>query len=197
VALIKPLLEEIDRRWKPAEHGKITLRVIGSSALMLQTGYVRGTKDGDVLETRGMTVEVKSRLLELGGDGTDLHKRFGIYLDVVVGALPMLPQTPLFHPVAGLGRLLHFKVECLDVVDVVVSKLKRFNANDAADVRAMVELGLVPHKRLIDRFEKAKDRFALDARSEDLPKIVKNLHRVERDYLNVAPSEIELPDWLG
>jgi hypothetical protein len=196
VALIKPLIEEIDRRWKRGHQGKVTLRVIGSSALMLQTKYVRGTKDGDVLETHGITAEVKGQLLELAGDGTDLHKRFGIYLDVVVGALPMLPQTPLFHPVSGLSSLKHFKAECLDVVDVVVSKLRRFNVNDDADIRAMVELGLLPHKRLVNRFEKAMDRFTLDARAEDLPKIIKNLHRVERDYLGVEPSEIELPSWL-
>ncbi len=196
MALIEQLLEEIDRRWTPSSQEKIPLRVIGSSALMLQAKYVRGTKDGDVLETRDITPNVKARLIALAGDGTELHKRFGMYLDVVVGALPMLPQKAVFHPVRGLGKLKNFRVEALDVVDVVVSKLTRLNKTDDADIRAMVDLGLVPHKRLIERFEAAMDRLLLDARAQDLPKIIRNLHHVERDYLVVPPTEIELPDWL-
>jgi hypothetical protein len=84
----------------------------------------------------------------------------------------------------------------LDVVDVVVSKLKRFNANDQSDIDAMIERGLVPHDRLIDRFRAAVDEFMGDARAEDLPKYVANLHRVERDMLVVPETEIELPSWI-
>ncbi|MGA2079014.1 MAG: hypothetical protein ABSH53_00120 [Holophaga sp.] len=35
-----------------------------------------------------------------------------------------------------------------------------------------------------------------DARAEDLPRYVKNLHRIERDLFFVEESEIELPDWI-
>ena len=38
-----------------ASSAKVRLRVIGSSALMLQTDYARGTKDSDVLETADLT----------------------------------------------------------------------------------------------------------------------------------------------
>ena len=89
---------------------------------------------------------------------------------------------------------LHFEV--LDVVDVVVSKLKRFSASDADDVRAMTESGLVEHRRLIERFRSAVDVYGGDARADDLPKYVKNLHRVERDHLGVPETEIELPAWV-
>jgi hypothetical protein len=50
VALVHDFFREMDGAWTGAERGKIRLRVIGCSALMLQTGYERGTKDSDVLE---------------------------------------------------------------------------------------------------------------------------------------------------
>lgn len=193
---IEEFLTEIDRRWTPAAPGKIPLRVIGSAALMLQADYVRGTKDGDVLETEAITPAIKERLFSLAGKNTDLHKRSGMYLDVVTQALPFMPQRLVFHDIAKLKALKHFSVHALDIVDVVVSKLKRFSLSDSADIREMASRGLVGHKRLIKRFEEAVDRFSIDARIEDVPKVIKNLHRVERDYLRVPESEIDLPDWM-
>jgi hypothetical protein len=40
------------------------------------------------------------------------------------------------------------------------------------------------------------DSFSMDARAEDLPRYVKNLHTVERDFFGVEESEIELPPWV-
>jgi hypothetical protein len=88
-------------------------------------------------------------------------------------------------------------VRALDVVDVVVSKLRRFSADDEGDVRAMSGLGLLGHKRLVKRFGEAIDHFQLDARAEELPGIIKNLNKVERDYLRAVPSKFDLPEWLG
>ena len=84
----------------------------------------------------------------------------------------------------------------LDVTDLIVSKLKRFNATDDADVRAIAERGLLDHKRLVERFKKAVDRFSLDARAEDLPQVIKNFNKIERGYLGAPASKIDLPDWL-
>ena len=72
---IRDFFEDLDGRWGPPTGAKIPLRIIGSSALMLQTGYERGTKDSDVLETAAITVAVKARLVAVGGEGTDLHRR--------------------------------------------------------------------------------------------------------------------------
>jgi hypothetical protein len=60
----------------------------------------------------------------------------------------------------------------------------------------MIDLELVPHAVLIERFRSAVDSFLLDARAEDLPKCVENLHRVERDLFGTSETEIDLPDWL-
>ncbi len=195
---VSAFLKDIDGRWKPTREGKILLRIIGSAALMLQTGYERGTKDGDILETDSVTEDVKTRLLELAGVGTELHRRHKLYLDVVARGIPFLPHVPLCHRLVDLNReLTCFDFEVLDIVDVVVSKLKRFNANDAGDIRAMADLGLIDHARLVRRFRSAVDVFSGDARAEDLPTYVENLNRAERDFLLVRESKIELPDWIG
>ena len=82
------------------------------------------------------------------------------------------------------------------MIEVVVSKLKRFSANDRSDISAMVALDLVPHDQLLRRFHNAVDRFSFDARADDLPKYIRHLNEVERDEFDVEESVIELPDWV-
>ena len=74
MALIREFLAEIDARWK------ISLQVIGSTALMLQTDYDRGTKDSDVLESAGVSGAVGKRLLALAGKETDIEKQFRSFI---------------------------------------------------------------------------------------------------------------------
>ncbi len=173
------------------------MKIIGSAALMLQADYERGTKDSDVLETAQITLEIKERLLALAGKGTDISKRFRLHLDVVANGLPFLPQKPLFHEASSMSRRLrHFDVKVLDIADVVVSKLKRFNANDVSDVAAMIASGHAKHGRVLERFKSAVDAYSTDARAEDLPKYVKNLNTIERDFFRVTESKVDLPDWI-
>lgn len=193
---IEALLRELDRSWKPLGDGKVPLDVIGSGALMLQADYIRATKDGDILEVQTLSDPVKRALLALAGKGSALHARFGIYLDIVLNGLPFLPHPPLFHPAQALTALEHFQVRALDIVDVAVSKLIRFNRNDQSDIRAMADRRLLDHARLVERFKLAVDGFSLDARAEDLPRYISNLHMVERDHLAAPESRIDLPDWL-
>jgi hypothetical protein len=177
---------------------KARLPIIGSAALMLQADYQRGTKDSDVLETPELAGATGERLLLLSGKGSDLHKRWRMYLEIVAEALPFLPQSPAWLDVPDLNaELRNFSVAVLDVVDVVVSKLKRFNPNDASDIEAMIDRDLVPHDKLILRFKSAVDSYSMDSRADDLPTYVHNLNRVERDLFGLPPTEIDLPSWVG
>ncbi len=189
------LLAELDATWNLATSGKVPLRVFGSMALMLQTPYSRGTTDSDILESAGMEPAAKAELERLAGRGTAGARRHGTYIEVVAEALPFLPQQPLWHPVKRYSSLNHFDVTVLDVVDVVVSKLKRFEAKDRDDILAMIDHGL-DHAALLRRFRLAVDVYSCDARAEDLPKYVAHLHIVEREYFDREPSEIELPSWI-
>jgi hypothetical protein len=195
--MIEPLFRDIDRRWRRTAETKTLLRIIGSTALMLQSDYRRGTKDSDVLETAHIDEATSTQLRSLAGVKTDLHKKHRLYVDVVAAGVPFLPQAPNCHLMSELSESLeHFDVEVLDVVDVVVSKLKRFNANDVLDIDAMVSRDLVPHASLLDRFKHAVEFYELDARAVDLPRYVANLHAVERDMLLVPESDIALPAWV-
>ncbi|MBK8576266.1 MAG: hypothetical protein IPN90_11530 [Elusimicrobia bacterium] len=195
--IIEEFFLEIDRRWKQDVTLKIPLKIVGSGALLLQVDYDRGTKDSDVLETAEITPFVKNKLLELAGKGSTLCKSHRMYLDIVASGIPFLPPDAVYHKMVKLNdRLKHFEIETLDILDVVVSKLKRFNANDVSDISAMVAKGLVKHTALVGRFRKAVEGFLMDARAIDLPTYVSHLHTVERDFFRAPASEIELPDWL-
>lgn len=199
MSLIREFFRDIDRRWALPHDQKIELRIIGSAALMLQTSYERGTKDSDVIETAVITPRIKQHLLDLApsNKGSETFKKYRMYLDVVAAGLPFLPQVPVCHPLADLNRELdHLAFEVLDVVDVVVSKLIRFNSNDRSDIDAMVDRDLVDNDRLVERFRAALDAFAMDARAQNLPKVIKNLHYVQSEMLVTAETEIELPPWI-
>ena len=190
-------LQQLDDAWKPLGTSRQELPLIGSGALMLLTDYERGTKDGDVFQTSDITDSVKSQLLALGGKGSSLHTRHRLYIDVVSNGLPFLPHAPVWHALSELNATLeHFDILVLDVVDVVVSKLKRFHANDRADISAMIERGLVEHARLVQRFEAAVDIWKDGAGADDLPRYVANLHTLERDEFFVPESDIDLPSWI-
>jgi hypothetical protein len=194
---IEAFFREIDARWPGRQASRIRLPIIGSAALLLQTDYERGTKDGDVLRTPSLSAGAQEQLLALAGRGTRLYERHRIYLEFVASGLPFLPHVPVWHELAELNAGLgHFEVAVLDVVDVVVSKLKRFSANDRSDFSAMIERGLVPHNRLIERFVAAVDFYGDGAGGSSIRDYVANLHRVEADEYGVEPTLIELPRWL-
>ena len=143
-----------------------------------------------MLETAEITRDTRQQLLELAGEGTELHTRHKMYLEIVANGLPLLPHVPLYHPLDRLNATLqHFEIHVLDVVDVVVSKLKPFRPKDLGDIKVMIALGLV-HDRLIERFRDAIDDFAGGAYGEEIPKYVRNLNRIERDLLDV-PGDID------
>lgn len=197
MTVFETFFQEVDRAWRwPSAH-KQRLRLLGSAALMLQTNYERGTKDSDVLQTVDLSSETRARLVAVAGRDSALYTRHRCYLDIVANGLPLLPQIPRWHALPTLTESLqHFDIEVLDVVDVVVTKLKRFNANDVSDIAAMIERNLVSHGALVGRFQNAID-FAMDARADDIPQYVCNLQRLERDEFGVAETVFDLPNWIA
>jgi hypothetical protein len=191
---IETALVEFDETWEHPRGGKILLHTIGSIALMLQSDYERGTKDTDILQTNELDRELQDRILGHAGKGSALHTRHRLYFEFVANGLPFLPQAPRWVDISINARLRHFEFKVLHVLDVVVSKLKRFSDSDRADINAMVDLGLVPHAPLIERFRDAFEYSQLSAFAADLPRVVANLNRVERDILFVDETRLELPE---
>jgi hypothetical protein len=195
--MLREFLTDLDDRWSQPASDKVPLKLIGSTALMLQANYTRITKDSDVLETEALTPELCARLIALAGKDTDMHRRHRLYLEIVGAGLPFLPRSPTWHDLPELGHLKHLRIQALDVVDVVVSKLARFNANDEFDIDAMIDRDLVPHGLLIARFRAALEGFEMDSRAENVPRYIDRLHRIERDFFNLDPTDIEVPHEVG
>ncbi|WP_306597714.1 DUF6036 family nucleotidyltransferase [Geothrix sp. 21YS21S-2] len=189
-------LQDLDRLYasqRPAEAPKVGLRILGSVALMIQAHYIRGTKDGDVLESALIHRTVKADLLNLGGKGTGLANRHGIYLDIVPSGILFMPNAVAYHPLPEISSALRcFEVEVMDITDPCVTKLKRFNANDQADLGAMVRLQKLDYALFRDRFLSAIDHCRGQAFADDYPRIVDNFHQVERDIFLVSETAIDL-----
>ena len=73
--LVEDFLRGLDRAFTGALAERLVLQVIGSTALMLQVDYERGTTDSDVLETAQIDATIRRRLLDVAGPRTDLHIR--------------------------------------------------------------------------------------------------------------------------
>ena len=120
-----------------ASSARQRIRIIGSGALMLQTTYERGTTDGDILETTEISAAAKDQLLGLAGRTTAIHTRRRMYADIVPSGVPFLPSPIRWNSMQMLTtQLRHLDIYALDVVDVVVSKVKPFRARDVADIVA-------------------------------------------------------------
>src|SRR5258708_37810277 len=115
VTLIDDFFRDIDASWMRSSE-RVNLRLIGSTALMLQTTYSRGTRDSDVLETSDLSAAVKAELLLLAGEGTVIAQRHHLYVEIVSNGIPFLPHGPLWH--RHPCDLTHFDIHVLDVVDV-------------------------------------------------------------------------------
>jgi hypothetical protein len=197
VSSIREFFLDVDFAWSWPTPRRHRLDLIGSAALMLaEPRYERGTKDGDVYQTSEVTPELGSRLVEVAGRDSEIHRRTRMYIDIVPNGVPFLPHAPVWVLLGNISRMLsHFELYALDVVDVVVSKLKPFRPRDRDDIQAMVNYGHVPHGRLVERFRSAIDESG-EERRPLLESWVANLNRVERDMLDVPESEIELPPWI-
>lgn len=186
-------LAELASRWSERP---VTLNILGATALALQVEFTRGTRDADVLQTLDLSEDARRHLLDLAGPGTALATRWKLHVQIVPNGIPFLPHPPRWNPIALPDAPTAVSIRALDVVDVVVSKLKRFSANDRSDIDAMISAGHVPHDVLVTRFLSAVDGFLGDARESQLPRYVENLHEVERDAFGCDETEIELPDWI-
>lgn len=195
MSTVDAFFADVDREW--ARGPTLTLRLIGSTALMLQSDYRRGTKDGDVLLTDEISSDVERRFVAIAGRGSLLHQRHAMYLEFVHEAFPFLPTPPLWHKVTRLTTSLnHLRIEALDVTDVAVAKLARFHRTDRDDIAAVIARDLLPVDRFEARFVSAIERWWYDARAEELPRIVRNFHQVQSDMLGVEPTAVALPPWV-
>lgn len=187
-------LSELDRAWMSIGVEPIDIKIIGSAAIFLQSNYDRATRDNDVLELDGADSQVYKVLKELAGKNSRLAKRNGIYLDIVPRGLLLLPSDPAFV-ILEAPEIKNFRLQLLDLHDVVISKLKPYRLQDQEDIRWLVEENLIEAKKLLDRFKSALEAVS-EKNAEFIVECVENFHEVQREFLRTPETPISLPTWI-
>lgn len=124
-------LTEIDR----SANEPISLQCIGGFAVSMYDGLSRPTGDIDVIEVT--PTAVKPWLSRTGGEGSRLHKRHKIYVQMVtVATVPYLYEERLTEMFEGQFQRLRLFV--LDPYDLVLSKLSRNAEVDVEDAKHLV-----------------------------------------------------------
>jgi len=124
-------LSAIDR----AATAPISLQCIGGFAVSLHYGLSRPTGDIDVIEVTPS--EAKPWLSRTGGEGSALHKKHKVYVQIVtVASVPYSYEERLTEIFRDEFQKLRLFV--LDPYDLVLSKLTRNVEVDVEDVKHLV-----------------------------------------------------------
>jgi len=143
----RSFLRELDE--KATEETR--LDCMGGFVMTQHYGFSRETADLDVLEIA--PGEQRARLLELGAQGGELHKKYLVYLDHVgVARLPDGYEERLTEMFAGAYKRL--RLCALDPYDLALSKLERNIQKDRDDVKHLARSVPLDLEALKERYEK-------------------------------------------
>lgn len=138
---------EIDRHLKE----EMTLHCLGAFVLTILYGLDRPTADVDVLPI-GANSETES-VLTLAGEGSILHKKYKVYLQVVgVATVPLNYEDRLKEMFPG--TLKHLRLFALDPYNLALSKLERNTQRDRDDVKHLARTIPLDLNVLQERYQK-------------------------------------------
>jgi hypothetical protein len=104
---------------------------IGGFAVTQHYGADRTTVDLDVIDVA--PVDARNRMLQAGGKGSPLARKYHVYLDFVgIAQVPYEYEdrlTPVFE-----GFFVNLHLQVMDPYDIALCKLKRDNDRDFQDV---------------------------------------------------------------
>lgn len=124
----RSLLSEIDRR----AARRIDLICFGGFAVTVAYGAPRTTADLDVLWT--IHDPAATAVLELAQRGSELHKRFRVYIDQVSVATPPCNYQDRLDELFS-GTFAHLRLFVPDAYDLALLKLDRNVQRDREDVK--------------------------------------------------------------
>jgi Nucleotidyltransferase of unknown function (DUF6036) len=111
---------------------EVVLHCLGGFVMTILYGLDRPTADVDVLPV-GSNAETAS-LIGLAGQGSTLHKKYKVYLQVVgVAQVPINYEDRLTEMFPGSFN--HLRLFALDPYDLALSKLERNTQRDRDDVK--------------------------------------------------------------
>lgn len=140
------------------------IHCFGGFVLAEHYGLLRPTADIDILESRGTD---PGTIVRLAGRDSPLHRRYGVYIDVVgVTTVPEDYESRL-STVSG-DRFTHLLVRALERHDLVLAKLQRSSDRDREDVEALARGPGLDVAVLRTRYEKELRPFLGRPDREDL-----------------------------
>ena len=129
---------------------KLALHCLGGFVMTVVYGLDRSTADVDVLPV-GMNAA--QSLTSLAGQGSILHKRYGVYLQIVgVAAVPINYDDRLTEMFPGSFN--HLRLFALDPYDLALSKLERNTQRDRDDVKHLARTVPLDLNVLQERYQK-------------------------------------------
>jgi hypothetical protein len=130
----------------------VDFHCIGGFVVTKKYGFQRETRDVDVLS---ITPNAQRQdLLLKGAEGSELHRKYRIYLDLVgvIEAYPEDYETRLteMYP----GQLKHIRLLAPEAHDLALMKLGRNIERDREDVKFLARQGFITPDELKHRYEK-------------------------------------------
>lgn len=141
------------------------LHCLGGFVVTVLYGLARPTADVDVLVIvpRGES----ERLINLAGKGSELHRKHGLYLDLVtVATVPEDYDQRLTEIFPGAFK--HLRLFALDPYDLALAKLERNTQRDRDDVKHLARTVPFDLEVLKERYKKELRRYLAIPEREDL-----------------------------
>jgi len=129
---------------------EVRLHCLGGFAVTLQYGLSRATSDIDILAA--LPSETLPNLQLLAGEGSDLHRRYGIYLQPVTIAHYPEDYESRLVPMWPESGLEHLRLYALEAHDLVLTKLERNVDVDRQDVQDLAAAGHLNLTTLRERY---------------------------------------------
>lgn len=154
-------LAEIDGRVE----GVVELHCLGGFVVTMLYGLGRPTADVDVITIAPR--DAIEHLLQLAGKGSELQRKYGIYLDfVTIAAVPEDYDQRLVEILPGTFERL--RLFALDPYDIALSKLERNIQRDRDDVKYLARTVPFDLNVLRERYERELRPYLGNPEREDL-----------------------------
>lgn len=129
----------------------VALHCLGGFVVTLLYGLARSTADVDVITIA--PGRAGSHLRSLAGKGSELHRKYGVYLDfVAIAPVPEDYEERLTEMFPGAFR--HLRLFACDPYDIALSKLERNIQRDRDDVKYLARTIPFNLQTLKDRYER-------------------------------------------
>jgi len=138
----RSFLREIDEKLP----GATQLQCLGGFVVTQYYGLGRETSDIDCI------AEIGSKPIDFAGEGSELHKKYRVYLQYVTIVTPPCDYGGRLQRMFPAARWKHLNLFALEATDLALSKLERNLDRDREDFQLLFRAGLIDLAALERRY---------------------------------------------